>query len=108
MRIPSINYKLTSPASHNHPMSKGGFESMIDRLLSQIGPMPHLEGARCTARPALFEPRRLDEGPRTWATRRGEAVRVCLVCPALTGCREWLETMPRHSMTGIVGGRVLP
>lgn len=85
--------------------------ALADLLLALAG-LPTLPGARCRNRWELFDrtinaERGAPPGDVEYA--RQHARDLCAVCPALNGCRAWLDSLPPNQRPlGVVAGRLNP
>lgn len=78
-------------------------------LAALAAAVPPLPGARCRNRWELFD--QTVTGPRgdhdVLPYARAAALQLCNQCPALNGCRAWLDGLPAHERPlGVVAGRV--
>lgn len=70
-------------------------------LFAALSGVPRLEGARCVGHSELWDI--TDDSTVTEYT-----VDVCSRCPALAGCRDWLDSLtPAQRPVGVVAGRVV-
>jgi hypothetical protein len=69
-------------------------------LLAELAAFPHLTGAACRGRAAMFDGRT----PRAVA----EAQAICFRCPALSACRTWLAATPvNRRPSGVIAGQLV-
>ncbi|KAA1243111.1 hypothetical protein F0Q45_25845 [Mycobacterium simiae] len=67
--------------------------------------MPRLPGAACVGRWDLFDPRPDNDPDRDHT--EAAALQLCRTCPALAGCRRWVDSLsPKHRPAGVVAGRL--
>ncbi len=67
----------------------------LDGLLGALTGAPHLPGAKCVGRSALFDPVEPGEDPDDADERVEAAKHFCGTCPRLTDCHEWVTSLPR-------------
>ena len=77
----------------------------IDALFGALGAVPRLKGAACVGEYDLFDLRDISDPDR--AEVEADGLAICGACPALQGCREWVESLPASRRpTGVVAGEV--
>lgn len=77
----------------------------LDDLLDALAGVPRLADAACSGRGGMFDERRQDETREGWHSRTERAVSICGRCPALAGCRDWLQSLtPARRPHGVVAG----
>jgi len=79
----------------------------FETLVLALAGCPSLPGARCRNRSALFDGAGQGEHPDLLADRHAQAAGLCAHCPALHGCRAWIDGLPRtRRPEGVVAGRI--
>ncbi|QFS89496.1 hypothetical protein FIV07_01995 [Mycobacterium sp. THAF192] len=78
-------------------------------LFGALSGAPTLAGARCRGHWNLFDPREDREDKGAASDRHEQALGLCRLCPALTDCSEWFDSLPRAKRPqGVIAGRVYP
>jgi hypothetical protein len=76
--------------------------SALDELLSALAGVPAMPGALCRGQWAIF-----DEANDPGAIEA--AIEICNLCPEMSRCGEWLDSLPqRQRPQGVVAGALRP
>jgi WhiB family redox-sensing transcriptional regulator len=76
--------------------------SMTEDLFGSLQSIPRLEGARCVGEWEIFD------NEHGSAELEEYALNLCGSCPALTACRDWIDSLPgSRKPYGVVAGRVV-
>jgi hypothetical protein len=74
-------------------------------LLAELAQLPRFDGARCRGNSELFD---VAGHGRRDREQVAAAIALCLECPALRDCAEWLDSLsPYERPSGIVAGRLV-
>lgn len=79
----------------------------LDGLLGALIGAPHLPGAQCQGRHQMFDPPGDHEPPEQVAQRHTAAKHLCQICPSITSCARWFESLPRtRRPPGVIAGQI--
>ena len=80
---------------------------MFNSLIATLRGIPALPGAKCRGRSHLFDTPAPGEQPEVTELRHTQAIGLCLHCPALERCRDWVDGLkPSRRPLGVVAGTV--
>jgi hypothetical protein len=81
----------------------------IESLLGAVLGVPALPGAKCRGRSHVFNEAEPGESREVVEQRHTQAKLICSGCPALTPCRDWVNSLtpPARRPSGIVAGRLI-
>ena len=63
---------------------------------------PALPGAACVGKEQLFDPPHGRESTQSFEARKKRARQVCAGCPVVDSCAEWVGTIGRARVSGIL------
>lgn len=79
----------------------------LAELLDDLAAVPSLRDAACRGHSELFDATIPGSGTREQVAQAQQlALQICRTCPALPGCRRWVDSLPAWKRPpGVVAGR---
>ena len=86
----------------------GEVDMSVQSLFDAVGLAPSLPGAKCRGRHSLFDDGATGEHPDVVNQRHVQALELCALCPVLTRCEDWLDSLPTSQRpVGVVAGQLV-